>query len=166
MSLECSFNPPFYMPTTVADLMTPDPVVVQPETPLKEVIKILAARNIGGLPVVDQNGKIAGVISESDLMWQTTGATPPPYIVLLDSIIYLQNPGRYEQELHKAFGQTVAEVMTKEAITIAPDKSLKEAAQLMHDRRVRRLPVVDAVGKVIGILTRSDIIRFMAAKPD
>ncbi len=154
------------MATTVADLMTRDPVVVQPETPLKEVIKILATHNIGGLPVVDQTGAIAGVISESDLMWQETGATPPPYIVLLDAVIYLGNTARYEQELHKAFGQTVGEVMTKEAITTTGDKTVKDAAQLMHDRRVRRLPVVDANGKVIGILTRSDIIRFMANKPD
>jgi CBS domain-containing protein len=154
------------MSTTVADLMTRDPVVVQPETPLRTVISILAERNIGGLPVVDQNGKIVGVISESDLMWQETGATPPPYIMLLDSVIYLESPARYEQELHKAFGQTVEEVMTKDAITTTPDKSLKEAAQLMHDRRVRRLPVVDGTGKLIGILTRSDIIRFMAMRQE
>ncbi|NJL21629.1 MAG: CBS domain-containing protein [Leptolyngbyaceae cyanobacterium SM1_3_5] len=154
------------MATTVADLMTRDPVVVQPETGLKEVIKILAEKSIGGLPVVDSSGAIVGVISESDLMWQETGATPPPYIMLLDAVIYLGNTARYEQELHKAFGQTVSEVMTKEAITTTGDRTIKEAAQLMHDRRVRRLPVVDEGGKVVGILTRSDIIRFMANRPD
>jgi CBS domain-containing protein len=154
------------MPTTVADLMTRSPVVVKPQTSLKEVIKILADRNIGGLPVVDESNKVVGVISESDLMWQETGVTPPPYIVFLDSIIFLESPARYEQELHKAFGQTVEDVMTREAVTTTPDKSLREAAQLMHDRRVRRLPVVDNSGRLVGILTRSDIIRFMASKPD
>lgn len=154
------------MPKTVADLMTRDPIVVQPETALKEVIKILVDRSIGGLPVVDQSGKIVGVISESDLMWQETGATPPPYIVLLDAVIYLESPARYEQELHKALGQTVADVMTKDAVTIAPDKPIKEAAQLMHNRRVRRLPVVDENDKLVGILTRSDIVRFMATRQE
>jgi CBS domain-containing protein len=154
------------MPKTVADLMTPNPVVVQPETSLKQVIHILVEQNIGGLPVVDQNGRVVGVISESDLMWQETGATPPPYILLLDAVIYLENPARYEQELHKALGQTVADVMTKDAITIAPGKSLKEAAQLMHNRRVRRLPVINSEDKIIGILTRSDIVRFMASRQE
>lgn len=146
--------------------MTRDPVVVQPETPLKVVIDILVERSIGGLPVVDDSGKVVGVISESDLMWQETGATPPPYIMLLDSVIYLESPARYEQELHKALGQTVADVMTADAVTTTPDQPLKEAAQLMHDRHVRRLPVVDDAGKLVGIFTRSDIIRFMANKRD
>lgn len=154
------------MPTTVADVMSRDPIVVQPETPLKEAIQILAQRRIGGLPVVNQSGELIGVLSESDLMWQETGATPPAYIMLLDSVIYLENPARYEQELHKALGQTVGEVMTKDAIAVKPDKLLKEAAQLMHDRNIRRLPVTDATGKVIGMLTRGDIVRFMAANQD
>jgi CBS domain-containing protein len=114
--------------------------------------------------VVDENGKLVGVLSETDLMWQETGATPPAYIMFLDSVIYLQNPGTYERELHKALGQTVGEVMTSDAITIAPDKFLREAAALMHERNVRRLPVIDQSEQVIGILTRGDIVRAMAAE--
>jgi predicted transcriptional regulator len=154
------------MPTTVADVMSRDPIVVKPQTPLKEAIHLIAEKRVSGLPVVDDQGKLVGIISETDLMWQETGATPPPYIMVLDSVIYLENPARYEQELHKALGQTVAEVMTKEAITTKPDQPLREAAQLMHDRDVRRLPVVDPAGKVVGILTRGDIVRFMAANQD
>ncbi|MBD1871729.1 CBS domain-containing protein [Cyanobacteria bacterium FACHB-471] len=154
------------MPTTVADVMSHDPIVVKPETPLKEAIHLIAEKRVSGLPVIDEQGKLVGVISETDLMWQETGATPPPYIMVLDSVIYLENPARYEQELHKALGQTVGEVMTKEAITTKPDQPLREAAQLMHDRDVRRLPVVDPTGKVVGVLTRGDIVRFMAANQD
>jgi CBS domain-containing protein len=154
------------MPTTVADVMSHDPIVVKPETPLKEAIHLIADKRVSGLPVVDEQGKLVGVISETDLMWQETGATPPPYIMVLDSVIYLENPARYEQELHKALGQTVGEVMTSEAITTKPDQPLREAAQLMHDRDVRRLPVIDPTGKVVGILTRGDIVRFMAANQD
>jgi CBS domain-containing protein len=152
------------MPKTVADVMSHDPIVVSPQTPLKEAIHILAERRISGLPVVDELGKLVGVISETDLMWRETGATPPPYFMILDSVIYLENPGRYEQELHKALGQTVGEVMTSEAITIKPDKPLREAAKLMHDKNIRRLPVIDAAGLVIGMLTRGDIVRAMAAE--
>ncbi|MCC3449621.1 MULTISPECIES: CBS domain-containing protein [unclassified Microcoleus] len=152
------------MPKTVADVMSRDPILARPETPLNEAIKILADRRISGLPVVDENGLLVGVISETDLMWRETGVTPPAYIMVLDSVIYLENPSRYERELHKALGQTVGEAMSQEPVTIEPDKSVQAAAKLMHDRSIHRLPVVDSAGKVIGILTRGDIIRWMAAQ--
>jgi CBS domain-containing protein len=151
------------MPKTVTDVMTRDPIVVRAETPLKEAIQILAEKRISGIPVVDNVGKLIGIISETDLMWQETGVTPPAYIMFLDSVIYLQNPATYERELHKALGQTVGEVMSKNPVTISPDKTVKEAAQLMHDRSVHRLPVIDSTNQVIGILTRGDIVRTMAA---
>jgi CBS domain-containing protein len=153
------------MAKTVADVMTRDPVTARSETPLKEVIQILAERRISGLPVVDDGGKLVGVISETDLMWQESGVTPPAYIMILDSVIYLENPARYERDLHKALGQTVGEVMNRDpVVTIALDKPLSEAAKLMHDRKVHRLPVLDHRGQVVGILTRGDIIRAMASQ--
>ncbi|MEW6499665.1 MAG: CBS domain-containing protein, partial [Cyanobacteriota bacterium] len=151
---------------TVADVMSRDPIVVRPETLLNEAIQILAERHISGLPVVDDVGKLVGIISETDLMWQETGVTPPAYIMFLDSVIYLKNPATYERDLHKALGQTVGEVMSKNPITISPDKTLREAATIMHDRSVHRLPVLDSTDQVIGILTRGDIIRAMAASQD
>jgi CBS domain-containing protein len=154
------------MPKTVADAMSRDPIIVRPETPLNEAIQILAERRISGLPVVDDNGKLVGIISETDLMWQETGVTPPAYIMFLDSVIYLKNPATYERDLHKALGQTVGEVMSKNPITISPDKSIKEAAKVLHDHDIHRLPVLDSEGQVIGILSRGDIIRAMAASQD
>lgn len=153
--------------TQVADVMTRDPITVRPETSLNEAIKILAERRISGLPVVDETGKLAGVISETDLMWQETGVTPPAYIMILDSVIYLENPTKYERDLHKALGQTVGEVMTKkDLVTVAEDYPLRQAAQLMYERKVHRLLVINAAGQLIGVLTRGDIVRFMASHPD
>jgi len=100
------------MSKTVADVMTTNPAVVQPEAPLKEAIKLLVEKKISGLPVVDEAGKLVGVLSEADLMWQETGVETPPYFMFLDSVIYLQNPAQYDRELHKALGQTVGEVMS------------------------------------------------------
>ncbi|MBD0328323.1 MAG: CBS domain-containing protein, partial [Pyrinomonadaceae bacterium] len=120
------------MPKIVADVMSHNPVVVKPETPLQEAIKILAERRISGLPVVDNDGKLLGIISETDLMWQETGVTPPAYFMFLDSVIYLQNPTAYDRDLHKALGQTVGEVMSKNPVTVTPEESIKQAAQLMH----------------------------------
>jgi CBS domain-containing protein len=152
------------MPKLVADIMSRDPILVRPETPLNEAIKILAEKHISGLPVVDGTGKLVGVLSETDLMWRETGVTPPAYIMILDSVIYLQNPADYDRDLHKALGQTVGEVMTNHPISIAADKPLREAARVMHDKNIRRLPVLDAQGQVVGIITRGDIVRAMAAE--
>ena len=152
------------MSKIVADVMTPQPITVEPDTPLKEAIKILAEKKISGLPVVDKTGKLVGVLSETDLMWQETGVDPPPYIMILDSVIYLQNPARHEKEIHKALGQTVGEVMSDKPIAVRPNQSLREAAHLMHEKNIRRLPAIDEEGKVVGIITRGDIIRTMATE--
>jgi CBS domain-containing protein len=82
--------------------------------------------------------------------------------MLLDSVIYLQNPATYNRELHKALGQTAGEVMTKKVITIGPAETLSEAARVLHERRIHRLFVVDDNHTVIGVLTVGDIVRAMA----
>ncbi|MBW4655244.1 MAG: CBS domain-containing protein [Kaiparowitsia implicata GSE-PSE-MK54-09C] len=156
------------MTTTVADVMTHAPIVVTPDTPLSDVIRLLAEKRISGLPVVDDHQSLVGVISEGDLMWQESGVTPPAYIMLLDSVIYLENPNQHERELHKALGQTVGEVMTKakrkgDLVTITPNRPLREAATLMHERGVHRVLVVNDATQLVGIVTRGDIIRHMAA---
>ena len=150
------------MTKTVADVMTPNPITVTPQTPLQEAIKLLAENHISGLPVVNNSGKLVGVISETDLMWRESGIEASPYIMILDSIIYLQNPARYEKEIHKVLGQTVGEVMSSKPISIQSSQSLREAAHIMHNKKISRLPVVDNQGdKVIGLLTQGDIIRSM-----
>jgi CBS domain-containing protein len=150
------------MTKTVADVMTPDPITIKAQAPLQEAVEVLAEKRISGLPVLDDQGKLVGIISETDLMWQETGVDAPPYIMFLDSVIYLQNPARYEKEIHKALGQTVGEVMSDKPISIYPHQTLKEAAHLMHEKKIRRLPVINDDGQVIGIITQGDIIRTMA----
>ena len=150
------------MGKTVAEIMTPNPISVTPNTPLKEAITLIAEKKISGLPVIDEEGKLTGMISESDLMWQETGVETPPYIMILDTVIYLQNLARYEKAIHKALGQTVADVMSDRPITIQSHQLVKAAAKLMHDKKIRRLPVVDQEGKIVGIITQGDIVRMMA----
>jgi len=151
------------MAKTVADVMTPNPVSVGPNAILKDAIQCLVDNRVSGLPVIDDSGHLVGILSESDLMWQVTGAPLPAYIMLLDSVIYLENPARYNEEVHKALGQTVSEVMSHEkVITTKPDASLREAAQMMHHKKVTRLPVLDSSGALVGILTQGDIVRALA----
>ena len=152
------------MSKTVAEIMTADPTTVSPQTSLQEAIQILAERKISGLPVVDEIGKLVGIISETDLTWQATGVDAPPYVMFLDSVIYLQNPLKHNEEVHKALGQTVGEAMSDRPTTIKASQLVREAAKIMHDKKVRRLPVVDEESKLVGIITRGDVIRMMAAQ--
>jgi CBS domain-containing protein len=152
------------MVKTVADYMTRDPICVHVNTPLQEAIQLLASHSVSGLPVVDDRAHPLGVLAESDLMCQASGIPLPPHIVLLDSIIYLQNPITYDRNLHKALGQTVGEVMTHHPIAVHPSDSLSKAAQMMHDRHIHRLLVVDAEAKLVGIITQSDVVRAMAVE--
>ncbi len=142
--------------------MTAPPLTATPDMPLKEAIQLLATHRISGLPVVDDSGEAVGEISETDLMWQVSGASLPAYVMLLDSVVYLTNPARYSQELHKALGQTVADVMSRKITLVTVDDDLQRAAQLMHDKQIRRLLVVNDNRQVVGILTRGDIVRELA----
>lgn len=146
----------------VGEMMTAPPLTATPDMPLKDAVQLLATHRISGLPVVDEAGEAVGEISETDLMWQVSGASLPAYVMLLDSVVYLTNPARYSQELHKALGQTVADVMSHKVTLIQADDDLQRAAQLMHDKQIRRLLVVNDDRQVIGILTRGDIVRELA----
>jgi CBS domain-containing protein len=152
------------MTRLIQTVMTHDPIVAYADTPIATVVQLLAEKHISSLPVVSDTGHLIGMVSETDLMWQETGVTPPAYVMLLDSVIYLQNPAKYERSLHKALGQTVLDVMTKNPVTITADQPLPVAARLMSDRQVQSLPVLDDDHQLVGILTRGDIIRVMAAE--
>ena len=152
------------MSKTVAQIMTTEPITVTPETSLQEAIQILAEREISGLPVVDDGGELVGFISETDLTWQETGVDTPPYVMFLDSVIYLQNPAKHNQEVHKALGQTVKDAMSDRPTTVMGNRPVREAARMMHEKKVRQLPVVDDGDRLIGIITQGDVIRMMAAE--
>ena len=154
------------MSGTVENYMSRELIRVTPDTSVKTVIQTLADHHISGLPVVDDQNKLVGVISELDLLWQESGITPPAYITLLDSIIYLQNPATYDREIHKALGQSAADVMTAKPLTIQPTKPLSEAARMMHDRRVHRLFVLNENQELVGVITAGDIMRAMSHAQD
>ena len=113
----------------VRDVMTPDVAVVPVGESLKDVARLLVEQKISGVPVVDAEGDVLGVVSETDLL--------------------------------APFGHVAGEAMTSPAVTIAPARPLAVAADLMVERGINRLPVVDA-GKLVGILTRADLVRAFA----
>jgi CBS domain-containing protein len=133
----------------VVDAMTRDAITVSPEMPLKEAAELLARHQVSGLPVVDE-AKVVGVVSEADIVARSTGSRESR------SLIREFLSGRKHQP---DLGATRAgDAMTSPAITIAPQRPVAEAARVMVERKVNRLPVVDDSG-LVGIVTRADLVR-------
>jgi CBS domain-containing protein len=135
----------------VADVMNRDVVVVSPRMPLKEVARVLVNRHFSGVPVVDDDGKVLGVVSEGDILVKER--TPGGASSIFGRALEL------ETWADKHDARDAGAAMTAPAVTIGPEKSVADAATLMLDRAVNRLPVVDADGKLVGIVTRADLVR-------
>lgn len=145
----------------VRDIMQTQVITVRPKATVRELAELLAKHKISGVPVVDENNVVLGMVSEADLIVLDADLHFPYYIQFLDSVIYLQSVHRFEERFKKAFGAKVADVMTKEVKAISPDASLHELATLMADHKINRLPVVEDEC-LVGIVTRGDIVRAIA----
>ena len=145
----------------VSELMTTDVVTTTPATTLRDAARTLVARNISGMPVCDESGSLLGVISEGDILYKERGRSEPRSGVL--GWLLDEHP---EWELEKTRATTVSEAMTSPPITTSPIASVAEAARLMTEAGVNRLPVVTlGDGRLVGILTRTDLIRAFV-RPD
>ncbi len=144
---------------TARNIMSKDVVTVSPDVAVKDLAELLAEKNIGGAPVVDETGKLVGVVTESDLILQDARIHYPSYIHLLDGFIYWPgSAARFNDEFKKALGATVRDIMSENAITAGPDATLEDLATLMTDRDIDRIPIVDPDGKLAGIVTKHDLI--------
>jgi CBS domain-containing protein len=137
----------------VKDLMTKDVLTVRPSMPLKEAAAMLAEHRISGLPVIDDERRVLGVLSEGDILYKETGAKDKPG--LIDRLLSVPPVGL---DL-KLAAKTVGEAMSAPALTVGPRRPVTEAASLMIDERVNRLPVIDDEERLIGIITRADLVR-------
>jgi CBS domain-containing protein len=145
----------------VGDIMQTEVITVGPNTTVRELANILAEHKISGVPVVDEEDRVVGMGSEADIIVQDAELHFPYYVPLHDSVIYLQSFHKFEERLHKMFGSQVKEIMSTEVTAIAPDATVRDAATLMADREINRLPVV-AEGRLVGIVTRHDIVQAIA----
>lgn len=144
------------------DIMTSKVITVTEHDTLKEAIELLSTHRFGGLPVVDENRKLIGVISVTDIVRYSEKIDVVPLINLsgwispyadTKSMFYLRKGQDAMQYT------TVGEVMKRKIFTAKADESLNDIADLMKRRRINRVPIVDDEGKLIGIVTRSDIVQ-------
>jgi CBS domain-containing protein len=136
----------------VADVMTTDVVKVRPSMPLKEVAEVLIARGISGVPVVDAEGRVLGVVSETDILAKEQGAVERAGL-----LHRLLSPDTRSEQA-KVEATTAAEAMTSPPVTTTPHATIAEAAATMLEHCVNRLPVVDGPS-LRGIVTRADLVR-------
>jgi CBS domain-containing protein len=133
----------------IRDLMTRDVVTVGPETPLRDVARILVEHRISGLPVVTAQRKLLGVVSEADILYKELDATRRHAGFA---------PGATRRAAAKAHATTAGDAMTAPVITVTPHRAVAEAARLMTEHGVNRLPVVRGE-ELVGIVTRADLVR-------
>jgi CBS domain-containing protein len=140
------------MHSLVKDLMTPQVVTVGPATPFKEIAARLAEHRVSAVPVVDDDGRVLGVVSEADLLLKEEFTDP-------DQDIPLFWTKRRRLERGKAAGTTARDLMSVALVSISPDATVAEAARRMHAAGVKRLPVVDEQGGLVGIVSRGDLLK-------
>ncbi|MEI8250819.1 MAG: CBS domain-containing protein [Synechococcus sp. ELA057] len=147
----------------VAEVMSSPVLSVSAESPLQEAVKLLSDHQISGLPVVDGSGALVGELSEQDLMVRESGFHSGPYVMLLDAVIYLRNPLSWDKEVHQVLGNSVADVMSRRTHTCRADLPLPAAARQLHEGATQRLFVLDDQHRPVGVLTRGDVVRALAA---
>lgn len=143
---------------TAADIMNREVITISHDATVKDLARLLAIHQISGVPVVDDSGTVIGVVTESDLIYQTKKVHIPTVIAILDSVFYLENPDKMEDEMKKISGAKVADICTRNPVTVVETTPLDEIATIMAERNMHTLPVMKD-GVLMGVIGKRDIIR-------
>jgi CBS domain-containing protein len=142
----------------VKEIMTSEVITVSTDESVEQCAKLLQEHDISGLPVLNAAGKVAGIITEGDLIRRASRIKAPGYLEILGGLIYLGSPKKFVDELQRAMSLEAGQLMSKNVISVKPDDSVEAAATLMVEKKISRLPVLDDNGKLVGIVSRRDIM--------
>lgn len=140
------------------DIMTKEVITVKKDATIQQIAKILTENRISGVPVVDEDGQIIGIVTKKDLLYKDVEPRFPSYVEVLGGIIFVDGVKHYEEELKKLVANTASDIMTTNVITISEDVDVKKIAEIMVERGINRLPVTNE-RKLVGIVSRGDIIK-------
>jgi CBS domain-containing protein len=143
---------------TVKDIMTTPVITVTPDMNIASAAKILLDNGVNGAPVVDDKGRLVGILCQSDLIAQQKKLPIPTLFTFLDSVIQLSSAKQIEKQIRKIAALTVAEAMTPEPVAVHPDTGIETVAALMVDKNFHTLPVVEN-SRLVGIIGKEDILR-------
>jgi CBS domain-containing protein len=144
----------------VKDIMTRAVVTVKPTTHLTQAIAKLLGNGISGVPVLDEDRKLVGILTEGDLLRRVETSTEPQTSRFLS---FLRSTGSQAEEFVRTHSRRVRDVMTEDVATIEEEASLEDAVNLMEKKDIKRLPVLRN-GLLVGILSRSDLVRALGNK--
>ena len=146
---------------TAKDIMTTDVIVAKKDDSIANVATLLIREKIGGLPVVDEENKVVGIISETDIMQKETDIESPRVINFFQGLIFLDDIKKLEEDMKKVAAYKVEDLMSKDIITVNVDDSFDYVANVMIKKSINRVPVVDKENFLKGIICRYDIIKAM-----
>ena len=146
------------MKHAIESVMTTKVVAVRPSTPFQELVRLLEQHRVSALPVTDDTGRLVGIVSEADLLLKESYPHGADDAGAVDAI-------RHRRRFGKAAGTCAAEVMTRQVVSVPLGTPVVNAARLMIHLGVKRLPVVDATGRLAGIATRADLLKLFL-RPD
>ena len=138
----------------VGDVMTRDAIAIRTHADIHEVAGLLSEHRISGLPVVDEEGVVVGVVTEADILSMTGMEKVHTFKDILRHLLGEPLPERKR-------GNNVGEIMSSPAITTRPDADIRDVARILDERRIKRLPVVDERNRLLGVISRADIVRAM-----
>jgi len=152
---------------TAQDIMTKDVITITKDSTIGDLTKLLISNKISGVPVVDEKGKLSGMVTDADII--TEDISPPfNYYIepLLMSYGFIENIEQYQKDMKGYLGTSVEEIMTRKVRSIKMDTPVSEVAKIMVRNKINRVPVIDNDNKLIGIIARNDIIESMVKDAD
>jgi len=141
------------------EIMTRNVVTLSPETGILDAARLLLETGYNGFPVVDREGRVVGILCQSDLIAQQKKLPIPSVFTLLDSLIPLKPARNMEKEIQRIAAISVGEAMTRNPVTVTPETVIEELAELMVDKNFHTLPVVDQEGSLVGVIGKEDILK-------
>ncbi|MBN8867566.1 MAG: CBS domain-containing protein [Solirubrobacterales bacterium] len=140
--------------------MDREPATVSPDDDVRKVIEVLQTHDLPGVPVVDETRKVVGIVTESDLVIsdEEEDFHLPHYVNIMGGIVFLESTKHWEERAKKAFASTAADMMSSDPITVGPDEPAEHAGRLISEKKHNRLPVVDDEGRLVGVVTRVDVL--------
>jgi len=141
-----------------SDIMTTEVMTVKEETLLKELAEILYENHINGVPVVDDEGLLIGIICESDLIRKDKKLHIPTVVALFDAVFYLESSKNIEKEIKQISATTVSDLFTREVVTVDEKTPIDEIATIMTRKKIYTIPVMDGE-RLVGIVGKGDVIR-------
>ncbi|HLR20823.1 MAG TPA: CBS domain-containing protein [Tissierellaceae bacterium] len=145
----------------IKDIMTKEVITVKEDDTAEKCARLLSQNNLSGLPVLDDNGKLVGMVTEGDLIRRASELDGPAYLEIFGGIFYLDSPKEYMDKLRRSMGQIVRDIMTRDIVTAKLNDKVEDVATVLVRNKLKRLPVVDEDRSVIGIVSRKDIMNYL-----